>query len=148
MSYSVEADLNLSAARLVELTESDSAVGVKDSTLIALLHERATDRINASLYGKYVIDPLDFPPILTEIEADIWRFLIYSHREVMEIPKTVQDDYDWADGLLERYRTGEEALPVAHTTAASGPTPSGGAFNFDATAEPNTPVFGRSKDGL
>jgi phage gp36-like protein len=144
MAYSSESDLNLSAARVIELTESDSAIGVKDSTLLALLHVRATSKVDAALYGRYVIDADDFPPILTQLEADLWRYYIYGHREVMETPKEVTKAYEDAVALLERYRTGMEHLPAAHVTAATGPAPTSGSFSDDSCER----AFGRAKDGL
>lgn len=144
MGYSVEADLNLSEQRLIELTDSEESVGVKDSDLIDLLHTKATNKINAALYGKYTLDEDDFPPILTELESDLWRYYLYAHRETVEIPKTVQDEYTAATALLERYRTGEELLAGAHTNAVTGPTASGGSFSADSDDR----MLGRAKDGL
>lgn len=144
MAFSVEADLNLSAERIIELTDSSAAPGVKDSVLLAALQLRATTKVEAAIYGKYLIDSTipGFPPILTQLEADLWRFYLYEHREVMEIPATVSKAYTAACALLERYRLGHEALPAARVVGASDPPPSSGMLLDDSDDR----VFGRAKD--
>ncbi len=142
MAYSAETDLNLSETRKIELTEAETAVGVKDATLIAALQTRAYNKINAALYGKYSTPVSPVPPILTELESDLWRYYLYTHREIMEVPKSVQDDYAYAMDLLEKYRTGDELLNGVHTSAATGPSPTVGSFSDDSDAR----VFGRVKD--
>lgn len=144
MAYCVEADLNLSDTRLIELTDTEDAVGVKDSTLLALLHVRATSKVDAALYGQYVVDGDDFPPILTQLEADLWRYYIYEHREVMDVPKVVQFAYERAVELLEKYRTGMELLAAPRRSAATDPIVTGGSFSADSDDR----VFGRCRDGL
>ncbi len=142
--YAAEADLNLSEQRLIELTDSESAVGTKDAALIARMHTRANSKINAALYGKYAVDPDDIPPILTEIEADFWRFYLYEHREVMAIPPTVQNAYNYSEKLLEEYRTGTQLLDAPSTVGSDGAASSVGSFSDDSVDR----VFGRAKDGL
>jgi hypothetical protein len=44
--------------------------------------------------------------------------------------------------LLEKYRTGKEALPAAHVVAATDPGPADGLMLDDSDAR----VFGRAKD--
>ncbi len=145
MAFSEEADLNLSEARLIELTDTSDDPGVKDDTLIALMQARATAKIKAALFGKYIVDDTGtFPAILTQIEADLWRYYLYAHREVMDVPKLVLEDYKASLDLLERYRTGEEALDAAHRSAATEPTYTGGSFSADSCDR----VFGRAKDGF
>jgi phage gp36-like protein len=145
MPFSEEADLNLSEARLIELTDSEDDPGVKDDDLIERMQSRATAKVKAALFGKYVVDDTgDFPPILTQIEADLWRFYLYAHREVMEVPKLVAEDYKASMDLLERYRTGKEALDAARRSAATEPTTTEGAFSADS----DNRVFGREKDGF
>lgn len=142
MSFATQADLNLSDARLVELTDSADAPGVADAWLIEALHLRATSKVEAALYGKYTLDPADFPPILTQLEADLWRFYLYQHREVLETPKSVQKAHDSACELLERYRLGTEALAAARVQASSEPASTAGSFSADSDDR----VFGRVKD--
>lgn len=144
MAFSVEADLNLSDERLIELTDSADAPGVKDQDVINMLHLRATSKVEAAVYGKYALSDDDFPPILTQLEADLWRYYLYEHREVMETPAKVQKAYDAAVMLLEKYRTGEEALAAAHVSAATAPSPTGGTFSSDS----DNRVFGRAKDWI
>ncbi len=144
MSFSEEADLNLSEQRLVELTDSEEAVGEKDAELLARLQLRATNKIKAALYGKYAVDESDPPEILVQIEADLWRYYLYEHRETMKVPEVVEKAYRMAIDLLEGYRTGTELLAASRVNAASDPAPSAGAFSSDSDAR----VFGRAKDSL
>jgi phage gp36-like protein len=144
VAYSVEADLNLSEQRLVELTDSEDVVGVKDAVLIERLHVRATSKVDAALYGKYTTPVVPTLPILTQLEADLWRYYLYEHREVMDTPKVVQKAFDMAIDLLERYRTGMEHLAGARTHAATDPIPTEGSFSSDSDSR----LFGRCKDGL
>jgi phage gp36-like protein len=144
MPYSEIDDLNLSDQRLIELTDSEDAVNELDDELLDRLQLRATSKVDAALYGKYTIDPEDFPPILTQIEADLWRYYLYEHREVMEIPKTVQAAFDASIELLEKYRTGMEPLGAAHVNAATAPGYAGGSLSSDSDDR----VFERAKDGL
>lgn len=149
--YSVEADLNLSDQRLIELTESEGNVGAKNTALLARLQSRAYNRINSALTGKYVVPVHPAPAILTEIEADLWKFYLYEHREVMDIPASVQGNYDRSTKMLESYRKGEEMLDAPRSLAATGPASSGGSFNSDDTAVDGVDgqrVFGRVRDGL
>ena len=144
MAYSQRADLNLSTERLVELTDSADAVGVVDEDLLDRLHVRATNKVNAAIYGKYTVDPDDVSEILVELQASLWRYYLYAHREVMEVPGTVREDYQAALAQLEKYRTGMEALDAGHTNAATDPVPTSGSFSSDSDDR----VFGRAKDGI
>lgn len=144
MAYSQESDLNLSESRLIELTDSADAPGVKDATLMTRLQIRATNRIDAALYGKYVTPVVVPPPILTIIEADIWRYYLYEHRETMNTPDTVTRDYEAAIKLLEDYRTGVDTLMAPHVQPSTGPDSTGGSLSADTADR----VFGRAKDGL
>ncbi len=142
MAYAAETDLNLSETRKIELTESEDAVGEKDATVIANLQARATAKIDAALFGKYATPVSPVPAILTEIEADLWRYYLYTHREIMEVPKSVQEDYNYARDLLRQYAEGTMLLDAAHTSSATGPGASAGLFSDDSDAR----VFGRCKD--
>lgn len=102
MAYSVEADLNLSDERLVELTDSSTAPGVKDETVIAREATRAQalcDLYLRRLYVTPVADPV--PEELKLIHAAIWRRRLYGHREVMQVPQNVLDDFQWAFDALK-----------------------------------------------
>lgn len=144
MAFANLSDLNLSDARLVELTDSADAPGIMDAGLVGALQLRATSKIEAALYGKYSLDPDDFPPILTQIEADLWKFYLYQHRETMDTPSSVQKAYDAACALLEAYRTGAELLAAGRVNAATEPTSSVGRFSDDCDER----VFGRAKDWI
>lgn len=144
MAFSSTADLNLSEQRLIELTDSADAPGVLDETVVTAMHVRATAKVEAALYGKYSLSADDFPEILTQLEADLWRYYLYQHREVMETPKSVVRAHDMACELLEKYRTGKEALAAARVNAATEPTAALGSFSADSDDR----VFGRAKDGF
>lgn len=144
MAFSNSADLNLSPSRLIELTDSIDAPGVADMAVVENLHLRATSKVEAALYGRYSLDEDDFPPILTQLEADLWRYYLYQHRERMETPSSVQKAHDDACELLEKYRTGKEALAAAHVSAATEPGYAAGSFSSDSDDR----VFGRAKDGF
>jgi len=142
--FSTEDDLNLTEQRLAELTDSEVAVGVKDTALLLRLHTRAKARVDAALYGKYVVDETDIPPILTQLEADLWKFYLYERRAELETPASVKMAAGEADKLLERYRMGEELLDAPHVQPGDGLTSSGGSFSSDSVNR----IFGRAKDGL
>jgi phage gp36-like protein len=145
MAFSEEADLNLSEARLIELTDTTDEPGVKDDALITRLQARATAKVHAALFGKYVVDDAgDFPDILTQIEADLWRYYLYAHRDVMTVPPLVAEDYKESLALLERYRTGKEALDADRRSANTDPITTEGLFSSDSDDR----VFGREKDGF
>jgi phage gp36-like protein len=143
MAFSEEADLNLSEARLVELTDTEADPGEKDDTLIARLQDRAYAKVMAALFGKYGVGASgDVPAILTHIEADLWRYYLYAHRDVMTVPPLVADDYKESLALLERYRTGKEALDAPRRSAATEPITTEGSFSADSDDR----VFGVEKD--
>lgn len=100
-AYAVEVDLNLSQTRLIELTDSDAAPGVKDTTLINQCEAEAERIVNAKISGSVTLPFVTIPSIITSITAWIWAYRIYRHREIMEIPKPIVDDYNLALSLLD-----------------------------------------------
>lgn len=132
MSYAVEADLNLSETRLIELTDSESAVGVKDAALIARLQAETDAFIDEHLFAKYAVPLNPVPVTIKYIAADIWKYRLYTHRETMQVPKTVQDNYNDAVARLREFGNGQAPLSAARVTADSSPSPSGGTFSSDS----------------
>lgn len=132
-AYAVEADLNLDATRLVELTDSAAAPNVKDAVLLARLETEAETIVNATIGGAVTLPFVTVPPIITFITASIWCYRIYRHREVMDIPKTVQDDYDMAMAMLAKIVDGTikidpvvanlAGVPEVESSCARGWTP-------------------------
>lgn len=118
--YSTQDDLNLSDQRLVELTDSVEAPDVPDPALIARLGIRANSRVDGAL-SKIYITPIVSPPrIVVDVEATLWKYLIYTHREVMQVPDTVMKEYEWATAQLELWRSGGEPLDAPARTTFIG----------------------------
>jgi phage gp36-like protein len=121
LAYAVEADLNLSDARLVELTDSEAAPGVSDSALLARLEAEAEGIVDAYLAGSVPVPfTAPIPAIITAITAWIWAYRIYRHREVMDIPKSVSDDYAMALALLEKIAAGGSAAVGVPSSLSPG----------------------------
>lgn len=108
--YSQQADLNLSPERLVELTESESVIGAVDQAVIDKLGTRANGRVDAALFNLYITPVATPPDVLISVETAIWKYLLYTHREVMQAPADVLADYNWAVLQLDAWRTDKEAL--------------------------------------
>lgn len=108
MAYAVQADLNLSETRLIELTDSADAPGEIDATVLAACLVEATAIADGILApagaGPYTSD--DVPPLVTVCTAWIWAYRLYRHREVMEIPEAIKDDYKRAFELLKEMAAG------------------------------------------
>lgn len=117
MAYAVEADLNLSDTRLIELTDSEDAVGVKDDALLTLLEAESAAIVDALLGGVVTVPFSPVPAVIKLITAWIWRYRIYLHRPEMEIPKAVLDDYTRAMEWLQLMATG--AMPIVPESADS-----------------------------
>lgn len=113
MAYSTAADLNLSPERLIELTESEAMVGVVDTAVFNRLQLRANSRVDGALYGLWVTPVASPPGIIVDVEVAIWKYMLYQHREIMETPKRVVADYEWAVNQLTAWRAGEPlAIPA------------------------------------
>ncbi len=101
MAYAAQADLNLSEQRLIELTDSADAPGEIDSTVLAAALTESVAIVDAILApagtGAYTDD---VPPLVTVCTAWIWAYRLYRHREVMEIPQSIKDDYERAFKML------------------------------------------------
>lgn len=118
--YSTQDGLNLSPERLSELTESDSQIGIPDQSVISKLGLRANGRVDGALAKIYVTpiaSPLD---IVVSVELAIWKYLLYTHREVMQVPDSVKSDYEWAMAQLELWRTDAEPLDAPARTTFVG----------------------------
>ncbi len=95
MAYAATEDLNLSDQRLVELTENASSLGNKDTALLAVLLAESEAIVNGILSPVMPNVPFtgDVPPLVRVITSWIWAYRIYRHREVLDIPKSIMDDY-------------------------------------------------------
>lgn len=122
MAYAVVSDLNLDERRLVELTDTQAAPGQKDAALIARLELDAEAIVNGILGG---LPDVPFtgavPAIITFCTACIWKYRLYLHREVMDVPQAVKDDYQIAMDLLAKLAAGEISLEPAETTTVGSP---------------------------
>lgn len=121
MPYAVQADLNLSTERLIELTDTAAAPGVIDTTLTGQLLTESQGIVDAYLAGSIPVpfaDPV--PAIIRAITSWIWAYRIYRHREVMDIPKSVLDDYAMALSLLEKLAV--NGAPALGLTVSSVPS--------------------------
>lgn len=133
MPYAVEADLNIDATRLIELTENAAALGVKDAALIAQLETESEGIINALIGGSVTLPFVSVPPIIKFITAAFWARRIYRHREIMELPKNLADDYEMAMDMIKQIIAGEikfdpvtpnlAGVPEVQSSCARGWTP-------------------------
>ncbi len=103
MGYAEVAELNLSSRRLIELTDNEDAPGVLDEDLLALLLTESQSIVDGILGPAFTVPFADgdVPPLVRTCTAWIWTYRIYRHREVMEIPQSVKDDYDMALQMLK-----------------------------------------------
>ena len=142
MAYADEDDLNLDATRLVELTDSAAAPGVKDEALLTRLRVESEAIVNGILAGSGLL-PFSSPPpaLITFCTAVIWKYRIFVHRDAMSIPAMVADDYKMVmgpdgigtDGMLEAIAQGQidlgtgvpnlAGVPEVETSPARGWTP-------------------------
>lgn len=115
--YAAQSDLNISSDRLIELTESSTVIGVVDQTVIDRCHVRANAVVDGALFGLYVTPVASPPAVLVNVEAAIWRHMLFSYRDTMTPPKDVQDDYDWAMKQLDAWRPGPSGKPLQMLSA-------------------------------
>ena len=142
--YAVEADLNLDDRRLVELTDTEQATGVKDAALIARLLEEADALVDERLFARYQTPiPAPIPTTLKYIAADIARFLLFKHRDALNIPEAVQKAYDEAKKRLDEFGDGKVPLNSPRISAPVEWHDTIGHFDSDIDDR----VFGRQKDG-
>lgn len=142
--YSQEQDLNLDDDTLVELTDSPSAVGVKDEDLIERLGVEADADVDGLLAGKYITPVAAPPAILRYIHADIWRYKLYKHRPSLETPDDVVRDWKKSMGDLRDYARDDAFLAAPRVSAPTSPGIAGGALSSDAPGR----LFGRCRDSL
>lgn len=149
MSYSQQSDLNLDSTRLIELTDNASAVGVIDSTLLTALSVEADAFVDGYLEGVYVTPiaatPAATPSPVRYASANIWRYLLYKHREVMSVPPVVKAELDRAIELLEKIAENKILLKgVMRVSASTEPSLTDGTFSADADSR----IFGRARDSV
>ncbi len=143
MPYSQRSDLNLDERRIIELTDSEVAVGVADEDLIEREHYAASGIVDSHLYGRYATPVIGtIPPLLKRLEAALWRMGLYRHRENIETPRAVAEEHAWAMQMLGQIAAGEFPLPIAPVSGATESDASGGSFSSDSDDR----LFGRAKD--
>ncbi len=102
MAYAETEDLNLSDQRLIELTDSAAAPGVLDQDILdrCLVESQAiVDAILAPAgVGNYADGSV--PPLVVVCTSWIWAYRIHRHREAMEIPESIEKDYERALQML------------------------------------------------
>lgn len=119
MAYSVQSDLNLSADRLVELTDSAEVPSVVDAAVLAREQARASATVDMYLRRLYVVPvAAPIPPELTMWEAAIWKYRLFRYRDSLQIPPDVAAEYKEAMAQLELVRERQLLLDVPKTTAA------------------------------
>jgi phage gp36-like protein len=122
MAYAVQNDLNIDADRLIELTDSAAAPNVVDTTLLARLLAQSEAIVNAQLGGTTTVPfTAPIPAIITFITAGIWAYRIYRHREVMDIPATIKDDYELAWSMMRQIVAGEIEIDPADDNLSGVP---------------------------
>jgi phage gp36-like protein len=152
-TYSPQSRLNLSDERLAELTDKPSAQGVIDPAVLDETSLDAQDEIDNRLQGSF---PVPFvapiPPTIARLHSKIWKRILFERRDSMQVPLTVEADYQKALADLEDLATpgggGRILVGTAGTGSALG-APSAGSFSSDPdSSEPVARVFGRFKDRL
>lgn len=83
---------------------------MKDDVLLARLEVESATIVDSALSGSYTVPFSPVPAVITLITSWIWCYRIYRHREVMDIPKSVMDDYNRALEWLKLMATGE--MPI------------------------------------
>jgi phage gp36-like protein len=153
-AYSSESDLNLDADRLSELTDTAGAQGVPNQTVLEQTSLDAQDAVDDRLQGTYVVPftPPNIPPAIRRLHAKIWKRMLFEHRDSMQVPATVEADYQKALLDLDDYASpgdGGRFLPGAAMLSSRGTSPSAGSYSSDPDSnEPVARVFGRFKDRL
>jgi phage gp36-like protein len=151
-TYSQRSRLNLSDDRLVELTDSTAAPGVIDDSVVDDTSLDAQAEIDDRLAPTY---PVPFDPVPSAIErihSKIWKRTLFVRRDAMQVPPTVEADYQKALADLDDYATpgeGGRVLIDAQMRSARGGSPAAGSFSSDSESnEPARRVFGRFRDRL
>jgi phage gp36-like protein len=103
LAYAVQADLNLSATRLIELTDSDAVPGVIDAAVMAKTETEARSIVDTYLAGSFTVPfTAPIPEVIVTITAWLWACRLYRHRETMDPPQSVKDDCAMAIAMLEK----------------------------------------------
>lgn len=153
-AYSSESDLNLDADRLIELTDNASAQGVKNQAVLDQTSFDAQDEVDDRLQGTYVVPFTvgNVPPAIRRLHAKVWKRMLFEHRDSLQVPATVEVDYQKALADLDDYASpgdGGRFLPGATRVGSALGAPSAGSFSSDPDSnEPVRRVFGRYKDRL
>jgi phage gp36-like protein len=155
-TYSTQPDLNLDADRLIELTDTSAAPGVLNQTVVDNTSLQAQSIIDARLGGTYLV-PFDansqaVPDAIRRLHAALWRYLLFEHRDALNIPPSEEDAYKQARSDLKDLASpddgGEFLLGATRVSGAAGST-SEGSFSADRmNTAPVCPTFGRYRDKL
>jgi hypothetical protein len=154
--YSSEPDLNLDADRLIELTDTSAAPGVKNQALVDSLSLEAQDDVDEVLTGVWVVpfnntdNPVPAP--IRRIHAARWRYLLFQHRDALNIPDSVVAQWKSEEEKLADYGTpgdGGRILIGAQMVSGAGADPKMGSFAADPdNTKPAARIFGRYRDTL
>lgn len=151
-TYSPQSRLNLSDERLVELTDTPEAQGQIDQTTLDDTSLDAQAEIDDRLQGTYVVPFSPVPETIARLHSKIWKRFLFEHRDAMQVPATVEADYQKAltdiDDLASPGDGGRILVGATRIGSALG-APSAGSFSSDPDSnEPVHRVFGRYKDRL
>jgi phage gp36-like protein len=130
-AFATESDLGFDEADLISLTESLTAVGVKDAATITRALEAGADRIRSILEGTYALPAAPpYPAALVRLNVALSRRELFRHRPLREVPKQIVDDAAAAEADLWKYVEGKMVLPgVSRIEADTGPSPSEGVLH-------------------
>ncbi len=123
MAYADTGNLNLSAQRLIELTDSDSVPGEVDEGVLARTLTESQAVVDSVLAASRSVPFPDnaVPPLINILTGWIWAYRLYRHREVMEIPKSIVDDYERAMMMLQQISDGVLIIDPADDKLGSVP---------------------------
>jgi phage gp36-like protein len=126
LGYAETTDLNLSDRRLIELTDSEDAPGVLDQDVLDRTLTETQSIIDSLLRTANLPVPFPddaVPPVIKVITPWIWAYRLFRHREVMEIPKPIVDDYTRAMGMISQILDGSISLNDIGDDALTSPVP-------------------------
>jgi phage gp36-like protein len=152
-TYSDRSRLNLSEERLVELTDTPEAPGIVNDEVVEDTSLDAQAEIDDRLGPTYPVPfTAPIPGPIERIHSKIWKRMLFERRDSMQVPASVEADYQKALADLEDYATpgdGGRVLVGAQMHSARGSSPAAGSFSSDAESnEPARRVFGRFRDRL
>lgn len=128
MAYSTLNDLlaSLPEETVIELSDDSEEPASVDEDIVNELIEKADNRINGYLRGRYDI-PLDpVPDEIKDMSVDLTAYFLYSRRATGKgVPKEIEDKYRDAIKLLTDIQAGRFTLDATRLGASSGDTITG-----------------------